>query len=150
MHENVCVSTLRVYILFALNVIHSGLGLMTSDESECEAGEQSERVLLRQHKNHYEQMCVIFMEPLNFSLLPLKCSCVHVDCMQLIENKNQNDAPHVLIQKHKQNHPQIVRFLSIFFCSKSFFFSFFFIHLICVWLVPLVRAYLSDDPLMNW
>lgn len=47
-----------------------------------------EQVLLGQHKNHYEQMCVIFMRPLNFSLLSLAHFWIRMtdgDCMQLIE-----------------------------------------------------------------
>ena len=41
------------------------------EENERDIQLECESVLLRQHKNHYEQMCVIFMRPLNFSLLPL-------------------------------------------------------------------------------
>lgn len=43
-----------------------------------------ERILWRQHKNHYEQMCVIFMAATKFTLAP---SQFHLDRSLFVTNR---------------------------------------------------------------
>lgn len=81
---------------------------------EMERMQEKEKVLLGQHKNHYEQMCVIFMRLLNLrSPTWIRCD---VDCMQLIEYKITN-APHVSAHKQMKPPPNC----SLFIDSVAFF-----------------------------